>query len=55
MDGGYTAATALAEEPSVDVARGPRRFEALRERAEARRREALAAYRSAGGERLLGV
>ena len=55
VEGGYTAATALAEEPSFDVARGTRRFEALRERAEARRREALAAYRSAGGERLLGV
>ena len=31
------------------------RFEALRARAEARRRDALAAYRAAGGERLLGV
>jgi non-specific serine/threonine protein kinase len=53
--GGYNAATAIAEEPSFDAVRGQPRFEALREEAEARRAEALAAYRSAGGERLLGI
>jgi TolB-like protein/tetratricopeptide (TPR) repeat protein len=53
--GGYNAATALAEEPSFDAVRGQPRFEALREEAEARRAQAVAAYRSAGGERLLGI
>jgi tetratricopeptide (TPR) repeat protein len=55
VGGGFNAATAMADEPSYDVVRGEPRFEALREQAEARRAEALAAYRSAGGERLLGV
>lgn len=55
VDGGYNAVTAMAEEPAFDSVRGEARFEALRERAEARRAEALAAYRAAGGERLLGM
>jgi TolB-like protein/tetratricopeptide (TPR) repeat protein len=55
VQAGYNAATAIAEEPSFDAVRGQPRFEALREQAEARRAEALAAYRSAGGERLLGI
>ena len=53
--GGFNAAAALADEPSYDAVRGEPRFEALRERAETRRSEALAAYRGAGGERLLGM
>jgi serine/threonine protein kinase/tetratricopeptide (TPR) repeat protein len=52
---GYNAGHALAEEPSFDPVRGDSRFEALREQAAARRADALAAYRSAGGERLLGI
>jgi serine/threonine protein kinase/tetratricopeptide (TPR) repeat protein len=52
---GFNAATAMAEEASFDPVRGEARFESLRERAAARRAEALAAYRSAGGERLLGI
>jgi serine/threonine protein kinase/tetratricopeptide (TPR) repeat protein len=53
--GGFNAATAMAEDVSFDPVRGEARFETLRERAGARRAEALAAYRSAGGERLLGI
>jgi tetratricopeptide (TPR) repeat protein len=53
--GGFNATTAMAEEPSFDPMRGDPRFEALREHAAARRAEALAAYRAAGGERLLGI
>jgi serine/threonine protein kinase/tetratricopeptide (TPR) repeat protein len=52
---GYTAVHAMAEEPSFDPVRGAPRFETLREQASARRAVALAAYRSAGGERLLGI
>ncbi len=55
VSGGFNAATAMAEEVSFDPVRGEPRFEKLRERATARRAEALAAYRSAGGERLLGI
>jgi TolB-like protein len=55
VTGGFNAATALADEPSYDPVRGQPRFEALREQAEERRAEALAAYRAAGGERLLGI
>jgi non-specific serine/threonine protein kinase len=55
VGGGYNAVTAMAEEPSYDPVRGQPRFEALRERARARREEALAAYRAGGGERLLGM
>jgi serine/threonine protein kinase/tetratricopeptide (TPR) repeat protein len=53
--GGYSASTALADESSYDPVRGQARFEALREQVDARRTEALAAYRAAGGERLLGI
>jgi len=53
--GGFNATTAMAEETSFDPVRGDSRFETLREQASARRTEALAAYRSAGGERLLGI
>ena len=52
---GFNAATAMAEEPSFDPVRGGPRSEALRERADSRRAGALTAYRSAGGERLLGI
>jgi hypothetical protein len=55
VGGGFNAATAMAEESSYDPVRGEPRFEALREQADARRAEALAAYRAAGGERLLGM
>jgi hypothetical protein len=52
---GYNAGHALAEEASFDPLRGNRRFERLRQQVAARREAALAAYRSAGGERLLGI
>lgn len=55
VTGGYNAVTALADEPSFDPVRGQPVFEALRRTANERRAEALAAYRSAGGERLLGI
>ena len=55
VHGGFSAVTAMADEPSYQPVRGEPRFEALREQAEARRSKALAAYRSAGGERLLGI
>jgi tetratricopeptide (TPR) repeat protein len=55
VHGGFSAATAMADEPSYDTVRGEPRFEALRELVQARRTEALAAYRAAGGERLLGL
>jgi TolB-like protein/tetratricopeptide (TPR) repeat protein len=55
VNAGYNAAHAMAEEPSFDPVRGDRRFETLREQAAARRSDALAAYRAAGGERLLGL
>jgi len=55
VTGGFNAATALADEPSYDPVRGQPRFETLRDQADARRAEALAAYRAAGGERLLGM
>jgi TolB-like protein len=53
--GGFNAATAMTDEPGYDVVRREPRFEALRDLAETRRSEALAAYRAAGGERLLGM
>jgi serine/threonine protein kinase/tetratricopeptide (TPR) repeat protein len=53
--GGFNPASAMADESSFEPLRGDRRFESLRSLAEARRAEALAAYRGAGGERLLGM
>ncbi len=53
--GGFNASGALGDEPVFDAVRGQAAFEALRGTADARRAEALAAYRAAGGERLLGV
>jgi serine/threonine protein kinase/tetratricopeptide (TPR) repeat protein len=53
--GGFNPARALVSEPAFDPVRGQVRFEALRTLADARRAQALAAYRSAGGERLLGI
>jgi len=55
VDGGYLVAPALAKDPVLDPLRGLARFEALRARAESRREAALAAFRQAGGESLLGT
>jgi serine/threonine protein kinase/tetratricopeptide (TPR) repeat protein len=55
VHGGFNPATAMADETSYDAVRGEPRFEALREQANSRRAGALAAYRAAGGERLLGM
>jgi len=55
VDGGYLVAPALAKDPVLDPLRGQARFEALLARAESRREAALAAFRQAGGESLLGT
>jgi non-specific serine/threonine protein kinase len=51
---GYFAAPALAGRPQFDALRGDTAFEALLAQAQAGRDRALAAFREAGGERLLG-
>jgi serine/threonine protein kinase/tetratricopeptide (TPR) repeat protein len=51
---GYFAAPALGGRPAFDALRGDPAFEALLAQAEAGRQRALAAFRDAGGERLLG-
>ena len=53
--GGYNPATALADDPAFDPLRGQARFETLRAQADEETEKALAAYRAAGGERLLGI
>ena len=55
VDGGYNPSGALGDEPAFDSVRGRPAFQALRRTADERRAEALTAYRSAGGERLLGL
>jgi serine/threonine protein kinase/tetratricopeptide (TPR) repeat protein len=51
---GYFVAPTLAERPQFDALRGRPEFRALLAEAEEGRRHALAAFREAGGERLLG-
>ena len=52
---GYFAAPTLARAPQFDALRGRPAFEALLTEAESGRRAALAAFRHAGGARLLGA
>jgi hypothetical protein len=53
--GGFNPAGALGDEAAFDPVRGQATFEGLRRTVDERRAEALATYRSAGGERLLGL
>jgi serine/threonine protein kinase len=52
---GYCPSLPLSASPPFDALRGTARFDALVSNAEAGRRQALGAFRDAGGERLLGV
>ncbi len=52
---GYFVAPTLTRWPQFDALRGEPRFQALLAPAEAGRARALAAFREAGGERLLGA
>ncbi len=54
VDRGYFASPTLSGRPQFDALRGERGFEELVAQAEAGRQAALAAFREAGGERLLG-
>jgi TolB-like protein len=54
VDRGYFAAPALAGRPQFDALRGNWEFRTVLADAEAGREKALAAFREAGGERLLG-
>ncbi|HEY7509230.1 MAG TPA: protein kinase [Vicinamibacteria bacterium] len=54
VDKGYAAAPTLAQAPHFDPLRGRVEFQRLLARAEALRESALAAFREAGGDRLLG-
>jgi serine/threonine protein kinase/tetratricopeptide (TPR) repeat protein len=54
IDGGYFVAPTLSSRPQFDALRGRADFEALLADAEAGRQRALASFREAGGERLLG-
>jgi serine/threonine protein kinase/Tfp pilus assembly protein PilF len=54
VERGYFAATALAGRPQFDALRGDAEFQNILADAEAGREKALAAFREAGGERLLG-
>jgi hypothetical protein len=51
---GYFVAETLSSSPAFATLRGDLDFQALQSEAEAGRRRALAAFREAGGERLLG-
>ena len=51
---GYFVASTLSGRPQFDALRGDPAFRALLEEAEAGRQRALAAFREAGGERLIG-
>jgi hypothetical protein len=51
---GYAVAPTLSNSPQFDAMRNDPAFQALLAAAEAGRRDALAAFREAGGERLLG-
>jgi tetratricopeptide (TPR) repeat protein len=55
VDGGFTAPQALREHPLFGPLRSAPAFAGLVERAEARRSQALTAFREAGGETLLGA
>ena len=55
VDGGWFCSATLAREPWLDVVRDEPRFVALVREAEARHGAAAAAFRAAGGDRLLGV
>ena len=52
---GYFVAPTLIRWPQFDALRGEPRFQALLASADAGRARALAAFRDAGGERLLGA
>jgi len=52
---GYMAATALARSPQFDALRGNARFGDLLAQAKAGRERALTAFRTSGGEALLGA
>jgi hypothetical protein len=54
IDKGYFVAPTLSSRPQFDALRGRADFEALLADAEAGRQRALASFREAGGERLLG-
>lgn len=55
VEKGYFAAPALARSPQFDALRADPAFKALLAQAEAGRARALAAFREAGGERLVGT
>jgi eukaryotic-like serine/threonine-protein kinase len=55
VDGGFSVAQALREHPWLASLRGRPAFAGLVDRAEERRLQALAAFRDAGGETLLGA
>jgi tetratricopeptide (TPR) repeat protein len=55
VDGGFTVPQALREHPWLSSLRSSPAFPGLVERAEARRSQALVAFRDAGGETLLGA
>ncbi|MBY0496043.1 MAG: hypothetical protein K2Y23_17695 [Cyanobacteria bacterium] len=55
VDGGYTCAEPLMNDPWLDSLRDAPRFAALLARAEARNASALAAFNAAGGPELLGM
>lgn len=52
---GYPAATTLARSPQFDALRGNPRFSDVLKTARTARDKALAAFRTAGGEALLGA
>jgi eukaryotic-like serine/threonine-protein kinase len=54
VSGGFFAAATLSRDRNFDALRGQPAFQALLAEAESRRQDALAAFREAGGERLLG-
>jgi serine/threonine protein kinase/tetratricopeptide (TPR) repeat protein len=54
IDKGYFVAPTLSGSPHFDALRGDPRFQSMLSDAEAGRQRALEAFRSAGGERLLG-
>jgi hypothetical protein len=54
VDRGYFAAPALADRPQFDALREDWEFQRVLADAQAGREKALAAFREAGGERLLG-
>lgn len=54
IDKGYFVASTLASRPQFDALRDRREFQALLAEAEEGRRQALAAFQAAGGNRLLG-